>query len=71
MTTELQQALKSLRDALQAEAHPHCVAVEILVNSNGCEVSYRLRSPGSLNRDGISMRNLNGEWIFVQVSGAV
>ena len=63
MSDELSQILTKLRTVLQMEAHEHCVAVEVLINAEGYEINYKLRSPGSLNRDGISMRNINGEFI--------
>lgn len=63
MTEELSQALKHLRDIVQKESHSHCVSVEIFINHEGYKVELTLRTPGSLQREGISMRNLNGEWI--------
>lgn len=63
MTEQLAQALKNLRDVLQTEAHEHCVGVNVFFNSEGYEIEYRTRTPGSLTRDGISMRNLRGEWV--------
>lgn len=63
MTEQLAQALKNLRDVLQAEAHEHCVGVNVFFNSEGYEIEYRTRTPGSLAREGISMRNLRGGWV--------
>ena len=63
MSEELAQALKNLRDVLQQEAHPHCVAVSVFFNVEGYEIAYKTRTPGSLKRDLISMRNLRGEFI--------
>ena len=63
MSEQLAQALKQLRDVLQVEAHEHCVAVRVFFNSRGYEIEYQTRTPGSLQRDGISMRNLRGEWV--------
>ena len=63
MSEQLAQALKQLRDVLQAEAHDHCVAVRVLFNSQGYEIEHQTRTPGSLQRDGVSMRNLRGEWV--------
>jgi ribosomal protein L37AE/L43A len=28
-----------------------------------CEIGYMTRTPSSLQRDGISMRNLRGDWV--------
>jgi hypothetical protein len=63
MTPELTEALKRLRDVLQNECNPHTVAVEIFINSEGYELNYKLRTPGSLKRDGISMKNICGDYI--------
>ena len=63
MSEQLAQALKNLRDVLQGEAHAHCVGVNVFFNSEGYEIKHRTRTPGSLQRDGISMRNLRGEWV--------
>ena len=63
MTEQLTQALKNLRDVLQSESHAHCVGVRVYFNSEGYDIEHVMRTPGSLQRDGISMRNLRGEWV--------
>lgn len=63
MSKQLAQALKQLRDVLQTESHEHCVAVRVFFNSQGCEIEYQTRTPDSLYREGVSMRNLRGEWV--------
>ena len=63
MSEQLTQALKNLRDVLQAEAHEHCVAVNVFFNSQGYEIEHRTRTPGSLKLSDVSMRNLRGEWV--------
>jgi len=63
MSLELKEAIENLRDALQNECDPHTVAVELFINSEGYEINYKLRSPGSLKRSGISMRNICGDFI--------
>lgn len=63
MKEKLAQALKNLRDVLQEEAHEYCVGVNVFFNSEGYEIERRTRTPGSLKRDGVSMRNLRGEWV--------
>lgn len=55
--------ISELRTALQDECHAHCTSVNIHINSSGYDIEYNLRSPGSLKRDGISMRNINGTFI--------
>ena len=63
MSSELIEALKHLRDILQEETAEHCVGVNVFFNSQGYELEYRTRSPDSLKRDGISMRNMRGDFI--------
>jgi hypothetical protein len=63
MTEALAHALKTLRDELQIDAHSHCVGVNVFFSSEGYEIEYRMRTPGSLKRDGVSMRNLRGLYI--------
>lgn len=63
MSEDLQKALENLREILQRECNKRTVSVCIFVNSQGCEISYTLRSPESLKRDGISMRNIKGDFI--------
>lgn len=63
MSDQLAQALKNLHDVLQHETHNCCVGVSVFFNNVGYEVEYMTRTPDSLQRDGISMRNLRGDWI--------
>ena len=63
MSPELTKVLKELRDVLQNECNPHTVAAEVFISSDGYEITYKLRSPGSLKRSGISMRNICGDFI--------
>lgn len=63
MTDELSKLIKAVRDRLQLESHKHCVSVSIHFNSNGYEITENLRSPSSLKREGITMRNFDGAWI--------
>lgn len=63
MNERLALAFKHLRDVLQEESHEHCVAVNVFFNSQGYEIEYRTRTPVSLRRDGVTMRNLRGEWV--------
>ena len=63
MSPELTEALENLRSVLQNECNPHTVAIEIFISSEVCEINYKLRSPESLKRSGISMRNICGDFI--------
>ena len=63
MNQKIEKAVKNLRNLLQEECNPHCTDVTIFVNSEGYQITQNLRSPGSLQRDGISMRNIKGQFI--------
>lgn len=65
MSPRLSDALKELRSALQDECNPHTVAVHVFINSGGYELSYKTRSPGSLKRSRVSMRNICGDLVEV------
>ena len=39
------------------------IAVDITYTVQGSEINFRRRNPEELKRDGISMRDINGEWI--------
>ena len=59
----LDELLKATRNCLQQVEHDHCVSVTVFFNSEGYTVERKLRTPGSLKRDGISMCNIKGEFI--------
>ena len=63
MNNEIENALKNLRDVLQANTHEHCTGVNVFFNCNGYEIEYNFRTPDSLKSDGISMRNIKGDFI--------
>lgn len=63
MSPELTEALRHLMAVLQEECNPHTVAVELFISAEGCKITYKLRSPESLKRSGISMRNIAVDYI--------
>ncbi len=63
MSELLAHALANLRVVLQQEASDNCVGVTVFFNNEGCEIGYMARTPSSLQREGISMRNLRGDWV--------
>ncbi len=63
MSEQLEQALKNLRDLLQHESHEHCVSVSVFFDCQGYNIEHNIRTPEILNRHGIIMRNLRGEWV--------
>ncbi len=63
MSDKIQQALKNLHDVLNAELGSNAVAVRIFISSHECNFEVETKSPTQLKNDGISMRNIRGEWI--------
>lgn len=66
MSNKISQILDHLQLILQEESPKNCVAVEIFINCTGCTIEFKTKSPEVLKRDGISMRNLRGEWVEVE-----
>ena len=64
MSEKLDEALKKVREILKNECSNEAVAVTIFFNSYGYNVEVETRSPESLKRDGISMKNLRGLFIL-------
>jgi hypothetical protein len=51
--------IKSLIEA----SRPNCAAIRVLITYQGVSIEYENKSPIALKMDGISMRNIKGEWI--------
>lgn len=60
---KIHAAIESLHDLLKTELGDHAVSAEVFINSSEYSFTYKTRTPDSLDRDGISMRNLSGEFI--------
>ena len=63
MNEEIELAMNNLMSALVKVSHKNNVAVEIFINYEGFEITERFRTKASLDKDGISMKNLRGEYI--------
>lgn len=63
MTTKIDQKLAELKELLCDELSDTTTYVEIFINSQGINVNTTQRTPEELKRDGVSMRNIKGEWI--------
>ena len=56
--------IAELFDALKAELPKDTTSVTLFFNVNGCEeMKLTTRTAESLRADGISMRNIQGDWI--------
>ena len=63
MREEIQEAIDNLRCVLQEELGGNVVSVRIFISNSEEGVNIETRSPASLKSDGISMKNISGEWI--------
>lgn len=63
MEHELKSMITKVADILANQAGEECVSANIFFSAQGFNIEYQFRSKESLKRDGISMRNLSGEFI--------
>lgn len=61
MTEDVYLAIRHLLDVIAKDACNQCVGVEITANYREFAISYDVRTPEG--HDGITMKNLRGEWI--------
>lgn len=54
---------EELRELLVRDTPKDCVSIRVFLNSEAMSIKYETRTAASLKRSGISMRNVNGEWI--------
>ena len=57
------EALTELRKALQKELEETCTSVSIFINSQETKITTSHRTVSQLKNDGISMRNIQGNFI--------
>ena len=63
MNDKIQQALKELHEVLNTELGSNAVAARIFISSHEYSLEVEAKSPAQLKGDGISMKNIRGEWI--------
>lgn len=63
MNPEIQSAIDNLVSALRTNSPPTATAFDLFANHSEVEVRFHSRTPEGLKIDGISMRNLKGEFI--------
>ncbi len=63
MNEEIQTKINELKDAIKQFAPKEAVAFDLFMNDGEIEAKFRYRTAKSLKEDGISMRNLAGEFI--------
>jgi len=62
--SKVREALKELQALLKEVAPADAVAIDIRITSQGVTMTSEHRDAESLLRDGISMRNIAGEFIL-------
>lgn len=63
MSTVTQKAVSELHEILKQEMGSNVVSVEIFISNSEIRINTQTRSPAALKSDGISMKNIKGEWI--------
>lgn len=63
MTNELTSAINQVFEILKRECPRDCVSVTLFFNSQGYTIEVNNRSYESLKRDGVSMRDIRGDFI--------
>ncbi len=63
MNNKTRDAIESLKEAILEEAGKNAVSCTVFFNCHEYEYKIKYRTAESLNADGISMRNLSGDWI--------
>ena len=60
---DIESKIRELVQYIRANSDEEAISFELLMNCKEHRYSFALRTPESLNSDGISMKNLRGQWI--------
>ena len=63
MNDKISKKAEELRQVIIESASELTVSASVFINSHGCNFEITERTPESLKADGISMRNLKGDFI--------
>jgi hypothetical protein len=63
MTTKINEKLEELKEVIKQELNDNVTSVNISINAQGIDMSVYHRTPEELKREGISMRNIKGDFI--------
>ena len=63
MNDAIHKAIENLHDVLNSELSNTCVHVEVSINCHGYEMQTRTKTKDQLKLEGISMKNIKGEWV--------
>jgi hypothetical protein len=63
MNDKIQQAIVDFHEVLKDELGSDATAVKVFISNHEYNFEVMAKSPAQLKQDGISMRNIRGEWI--------
>lgn len=63
MTKRINKKLEELKEVIKQELDDDVTAVKIFINAQGVDMNIYHRTPEELRREGISMRNIKGDFI--------
>ena len=63
MHKEIVEKIKELEDVIRGFGDDECITVNLFFNCEGLEVTTRQRTADQLKSEGISMKNVRGEFI--------
>lgn len=63
MTAKINKKLEELKEVLKDELDSHVTSVKIFINAQGVDMNIYHRTPEELKIEGVSMRNIKGEFI--------
>jgi hypothetical protein len=59
----LEKVIVALMNEVKRSAPDNAVSFNLFINHEGYETAYAVRDREALRSAGVSMKNLNGEWI--------
>jgi hypothetical protein len=71
MNSQLEEIVAKFVDDVRKLSSYEAVHFELLVGTNEHDLAFKYKLPEHLKRDGISMRNLKGEWIVAAAKNGV
>jgi hypothetical protein len=63
MNDKIQQAIIDFHEVLKGELGSNVTAVKVFISNHEYDFDVMAKSPAQLKQEGVSMRNIRGEWI--------
>ena len=63
MTEKINQKLEELKEVIKSELDNGVTSVKIFINAQGVDMNIYHNTPEELKREGVSMRNIKGDFI--------